>query len=118
MFTNIQMVDVTLPNGAAVSNIVNSPENHDDAEAIELYAPAVLEAGAYTLEVNALANAVAASPGWVTLQIGDPAADAVPPPAGKSRVYYELASAMSWRIKCAANQIADRTFKVSKSVFL
>lgn len=118
MFTNVQMAPVTILNGAQLSNIVNSPENHDDAESVTLYAPAALDAGTYTLEANPDGQAVAATPGWVTLQIGDPAADANSPPAGKARTYYELASTMAWRIRCSINQTADRTFKVSKSVFL
>lgn len=118
MFTNVQLPDLTIPNGAAVSNIFNSPENQDDAECVTVYSPAALDALTFSFEVNANAQAVAASPGWVTLQVGDPAADAVPPPAGKARTYYELASAMAYRMKASGNVAADRIFKQSKSVFL
>lgn len=115
MLNNFQIPDAVIPNGAAVSNVFNSAKHHMTAEAIMIIAPAALDAATFTFEVNPDQNAVAASPGWATLQIGDPASDAAPPGIGKARLYYELPAAPSWRIRSSINQTADRIFKVSGS---
>lgn len=117
MLSTVSLPSLTIPNGAAVSNILNANKSYADAESIDLYAPAALDALTFTIEVNANPDAVAASTGWVTLQIGDPAADAAPPAAGKGRTYYELATAFAFRLKSSGNVAADRTFLVSKSCY-
>jgi hypothetical protein len=113
----VAMQDAIIPNGATKSNVFNSPLSFDDAESILLVAPAALDAGTYTIEVNANPKALTTDAGWGTLQIGDPAADAAPPAITKARVYYELACVGSWRLAGPA-AAADRTFKVGKSIYL
>lgn len=113
--SNIVLPDLVIPAGAAVSNILNGPGSYDDALAIVLYGPASLEAHTYTIQVSPLPKAVAGST-WTTHQIGETPADVAPPASAKSRTYYELASAMSFRIKSDANVTADVTFKATKSI--
>lgn len=115
MLNNFQIPDCVILTGQSVSTVFNSAKHHMTAEALMIMAPAALDAGTYTLEVNPDQLATNASTGWTTLQIGDPAADAASPAAGKARLYYELPAAPSWRIKCSVVAVADRTFKVSAS---
>lgn len=118
MLSNIRIPDAVIPNGQANSNVFNSPRHHGTAECITIHAPAALDAGTYTLEVNPDPMATNLSSGWVTHQIGDPVADAAPPAIGKGRTYYELAAACSWRIHCTVNAAADRTFPVTISEYV
>lgn len=113
--SNVHLPPLIIPAGASVSNILNGPGCYDDALAIVLYTPAGLEAHTYTLQVCPDGEATPAST-FVTLQVGDTPADQGPPAAGKSQVYYELASAMSFRIKSNANVTDAQTFEASKSI--
>lgn len=112
--SNVKCVDVTIPNGAANSNVVKAREQYDDAAVLTLYAPAVLDAFTFTLEVTEAPDD--AAPVFRTLQVGDPAADAVPPPVGKARAYFELSAAMGFRIHSSSNVAADRTWKLTKQI--
>lgn len=114
---NVEMPSLVVPTGAQVSNILNSGM-YEDAESLTLYAPAALDVTTYTFEGNPDRAAVAGSPGWVTIQIGDPVADAEPPDAGKGRTFYELPAYQAIRIRQTINAAADRIFKVSKNVYV
>lgn len=113
--SNIVLPDLVIPAAGTVSNILNGPGCYDDALAVVLYGPATLEAHTYTIEVSANPLAVAGSV-WTTLQVGETPADLAPPAAGKARVYYELASAMSFRIKSNGALTDPMTFKATKSI--
>jgi hypothetical protein len=115
---NDRIPDVVIPNGANVSQVVSSLA-FNDADGIMLYGLLTTDGViTYTLEVNPDAKATNASAGWATLQIGDPAGDAVPPLQGKARFYSELAAPMAFRIKASANVTADRTWNASKNAFI
>jgi hypothetical protein len=114
----VQLPDLIMPNGAAVSNILNSPFSLDDAEAVALYAFGTIEAGTYTIEVSPDPKATAANTDWVTLQIGDPAGDAAPPATGKARVYYENAVVGALRIRKSVNATQINTWKAGKAIYL
>lgn len=115
--SNVRMPDLVIASGQTKSNIMNSPLAFDDAEAITLYAPGTVDAGTYTIEVNADPKATSASSGWDTLQIGDPAGDAAPPGINKARTYYELACVGSYRLS-GPSAAADRVFQQTKSIYL
>lgn len=115
---NDRIPDLVIPNGTNVSNILNSLA-FNDADGIMLYGLLTTDGViTYSLEVNPDARAVAGSAGWATLQIGDPAGDAVPPLQGKARFYSELAAAMAFRIKSSAPVTADRTWNANKNAFI
>jgi hypothetical protein len=107
-----KLPDITIPNGAAVSNIVRS-STYDDAVALGITAPAALDAHTYVIEVNDDPDATAADPEWVVLQAGG--ADVGPPAAAKGRTYQEMCFFGAFRIKDqTGNVAADRTWKCAK----
>jgi hypothetical protein len=89
-------------------------EVYGDADVIIMHAPAVVDGGTLTIEVTDDEDATAAST-WRTFQIGDPYADAAPPPAGKSRPYFELSACAAYRLKASVATGAERTWAQEKS---
>lgn len=118
MLTRTKMPDLTILNGQAASNIIRSKEVYSDADVIIIHAPTVLDPGTYVIEVTGDENATSSSV-WRVLQIGDPFADATPPPINKSRAYYELSTCAAFRIKNSSQNVtADRTWGAEKSFSL
>ncbi|SRR6266576_6267207 len=109
----VRVADLKIPNAGTISNVFLSRECYDDAEELELHAPAALDALTFTIEVSDAPEA--AAPVWRTLQDGSPPADVSPPLAGKSRSYTTgLLSAVGLRLKASAPVAADRIWAVTK----
>lgn len=119
MLAHATMKPLTIGVGLDVSNIHHAKLSYADADAIMMHAPASIGGGGtLTIEVSNDESATSASV-WRTLQIGDPFADASPPPAAKSRVYYELSTASAFRLKASAVITgADAVWAVEKSYSL
>lgn len=95
------MMDLIIPDGQTLSNIILAREQYADADSIGMIAPLTITGGGtITIEVSDDERATAASI-WRTLQIGDPYADANPPPAAKARTYYELPTYAAFRLKAS-----------------
>ena len=107
-----QHIQLTIPNGQANSNVLKAREAHEDAEELMLYAPAVLDALTFTIEVTDDPDAV--TPVWRTFQSGETPADVSPPAATKARSYENLTSAAGIRIHASGNVAADRIWEVTK----
>lgn len=104
---------LTILSGQNASNTIKAREAYDDAFAVALYGIDTTDAAiTYTIEVSD--NVDDAAPTFVTLQVGDPFADAVPALTGKSRTFYELPAHLGFRIKSSANVTANRIWRASK----
>ena len=102
--------DLKIPNGAAVSNAFLYREVFEDAEEINLMAPAVLDAFTFTIEVTDVEGGT-----YRTLQDGSPPADVNPPAAGKARAYTSgLLSCVAFRLRSSSNVAADRIWAATK----
>lgn len=112
----VKMAPLVIPNGAAVSNILTAKLHYFDAAMITLYAPAVLDAVTYTIEVNPDPEATAATPGWVTLRSDETPTNQDVPAEGTAYVYYDLPAVGAFRIAASGNSAAARTFSASKQV--
>lgn len=101
---------MTIANGATASNVLDYTVL-GDAESVLIEAPAVLDAGTYTLSVSQ--DGVT----YVTLQ-DSTATDQKVPGAGKGIVYYlsDLGGAQYLKIS-GPQAAADRVFKVSKHLY-
>jgi hypothetical protein len=108
-----RLFPITILNGAINSNVLKAREAYEDALFIVLYAPAVLDAFTFTIEVTA--DPEVAAPVFVTLQQGTTPADAAPPLAVKARAYGEIPGAMGFRIHSSAAVAADRIWLCSVS---
>lgn len=106
--------DLVIPNGTQVSNILQADRQYSDADGITLHAPTALDATTFTIQVSNDRNATVSST-WRTLQIGDPAADASPPLAGRSRYYQDLSYFAAFRLASSAPVAADRTWNAEKN---
>jgi len=104
---------LTILNTGTTSNVFKAREVYEDAEEIQLDAPAALDALTFTIEVTN--DPDAAAPVFTTLQDGSPPADVNPPAAGKSRSYASgLLGAGGFRIKASGAVAADRIFNATK----
>ena len=108
-----RLPDIKILNGQQNSNVL-SYKDWQDAIAIGLYAPLVIT-DAHTFLIQVTDDPDAAAPVWRTLQIGDPATDAVPPAAGKARMYFEIPLSGAFRLRDnTAVTTADTTWAASK----
>ena len=106
----VRCPSLTIANGAASSNVIKASEVYADADAIALFAPAVLDAHTFVIEVTA---DVSASP-VVWNVLSDAVSDVGPPAAGKC-VIYPAPAIEAFRITDqSGNVAADRTFKMLK----
>jgi hypothetical protein len=101
---------LTIPNAGSVSNALTIDEVFSDAEAFTLFAPATLDAGTFTIEVNDRAGGT-----FVTLNSGT--ADVQAPAASKACIY-PAPNFYSFRIRSSGAVAADRTWRVVKTVTL
>jgi len=86
----------------------NWVENHEDAAAIAIQAPATLSVGTYSIQVSHDKTIIA------TYQEGAPLADAELPATGKAAIYLYLAAFKYWRLHTTGTEAAERTFRVTK----
>lgn len=104
----VALQSATIPNGSAVSNIIDSAKNYTGLNQIILIqAPAALDALTFTIQVSndGITFTTLTSDGTTALTL---------PGAGKAKPYYfELAAAKYWRIASSGNVAADRVFLVS-----
>jgi len=108
-----KLKELRILSGTAVSNVIRAREQYEDASIIALFGDDVTDGViTYTLEVTN--DAEPAAPTFYTLQIGDPAADAVPPLQDKAKVFVELCAVAGFRIKASANVTADRFWQATK----
>lgn len=112
-----RLPNLTIPNGAAVSNIWNSNVVYEDSEGLMLAGINVTDGViTYVIQVCDDPAATAAST-WFNLNTG--AADVAPPVQGKAIIYTPslhewLATAGSIRIQASANVTANRSWAASK----
>lgn len=112
-----KLPSLTIPINAAVSNVLNAKKHYSDAAVIVLYAPAVLDAVTYRIEVNPDPDATdTTASGWVTLQIGETPSNQDVPSAGTAFSYYELPAVGAFRIAASGNAAAARTFAATKQI--
>lgn len=112
----VALPDLVIPSGSNVSNVLNGKLTYADAIIISIYSPATLDAHTFQIKVSYDDTAVVYAAGtFRVLEIGDPAADATPPTAGRARSYFELPGYAAFCIfDASGNVAADRTFKAFK----
>lgn len=100
--------DLTIPSGAAVSNVLNAKQHYEDAAAIVIQSPATLDALTFKIEVSI--DGVT----YVDYQEGATLAD-VPMPAADNGIALDLLCAWPYfRLAASGNVAADRVFMVAK----
>lgn len=107
------VTDLTILAGQSTSQYLPAKNAFDDAVALYIASPSILDAGTYTIQTPYDSNDNPSI--FNTLLSGDPPSDLAPPPAGKGRVYFDLASAPGFRISGPV-AAADRVFKVYKQI--
>jgi hypothetical protein len=104
----VALKSLTIPNGAAISNILDSSIDYVGLSGIiMIMAPAVLDALTFTIEVgnDGINFFTLTSDGTVPLTL---------PIATKAKAYYfELNAAKYLRLKASGNVAADRIFLLS-----
>lgn len=114
---NQPIIDVTIPNGSANSNVVKARKEYNDALAIMLLAPEVITDGQDTFVIQVTDDPEVTSPVWRDLQedIAGVPTDVSPPGAGKARTYFILPPSMGFRIhNDTGNVSADTTWAATK----
>ena len=97
--------DVVILNTQTATRAINGNYEYSDATAINIQAPATLDAGTYVIQVR--------NDGVNWANLSDATGDILAPAAGKSRQYIEMLGAKEWRIS-GPTSTADRTFIVNK----
>ena len=101
----VRVQDLIVPNGTNVSNAIDKSQ-FGDAETLTIFAPATLDAGTNTLEIEPTETGT----NFATMQSAGVDINIA---AGKAVVLTEIA----WkqiRVKMGGNQTAQRTFPVNK----
>lgn len=109
MSNTINLKSLTIPNGASVSNVLDTNSQYSGlSEYIGIQSPAALDAGTFTIEVsqdNATFATLCQADGTTALQL---------PAAAKARAYqFELAPWRYIRIKSSIAVAADRVFLIT-----
>jgi hypothetical protein len=107
----IQCPDITIASGDTDSNVVKGDEVYNDAYAIILYGPSVLDPYAFTIYVSP--NPEADTPYWAILN--DNVSDINAPPANRA-IVYESFSAKAFKIVSSTAVSGDMTWKMSKRI--
>lgn len=111
---SIRIKDITIPNGAAVSNIIDCQSEYFGlGSSLSIAAPATLDVLTFTVEASldgSLYSTLTGTDGTTALPL---------PAAGKVKTYqFEFGPIKSFRIKSSGNVAADRTFQIAIQEFL
>jgi len=111
---SVNLEDLVIASGAAVSRSVKGSLEYDDAVQLIIESPAALDA-AHSYEIQVSFEDVDGS--YVTLKSNDGASTITPPAAGTARGYTEPMGHAWMRLKdTTGNAASDRTFKFRKNV--